>query len=92
MRVLYPSLVFGAIASSAVTHAQILFPEYYDLIRNYTAPDCRDALEQSVKIVDHLLSMDLTRGPVKSLFGLHELQDDHDFVSVLHVSGLPTNS
>jgi len=84
MRVLYPSLVFGAIASSAVTHAQISFPEYYDLIRNYTAPDCREALESSVKLVDHLLSMDLTRGLIKSLFGLRELKDDRDFVSVLH--------
>ncbi|KAF8505248.1 serine carboxypeptidase S28-domain-containing protein [Hysterangium stoloniferum] len=84
MRVVYPSLVFGAIASSAVTHAQIPFPEYYDLIRNYTEPDCREALEKSVKTVDHLLSMDLTRGLIKSLFGLHGLKDDHDFVSVLH--------
>lgn len=85
MKVLYPSLVFGSIGSSAVTHAAIYNWEYYDIIRNYTALPCRRALEQSIQTVDHLLSMDLTRGWIKGLFGLFGLNQDQDFASVLSV-------
>jgi len=85
MRILYPSLVFGSIASSAVTHAAIYNWEYNDLIRNYTALPCRRALEQSIRTVDHLLGMDLTRGWIKGLFGLRGLKQDQDFASILKV-------
>ena len=85
MRVLYPELVFGAIASSAVTHATLSYWEYFDLIRNYTEPDCRAAIERSVKTVDHLLVGHATGQWVKALFGLRDLKSDQDFASVLTV-------
>ncbi|KAF8586289.1 peptidase S28 [Ramaria rubella] len=83
MRVLYPSLVFGSIASSAVTHAALYNWEYTDLIRNYTDPACREAIDYSIGAVDRLLSRDLTRIWVKSLFGLRGLRQDQDFASIL---------
>ena len=85
MRILYPSLVFGSIASSAVTHATLYNWEYTDIIRNYTTPECREALEISIGVVDKLLSKDVTRSWVKGLFGLRGLRQDQDFVSVLEV-------
>jgi hypothetical protein len=86
MRVLYPNLVFGAIASSAVTHSQISYWEYYDLIRKYMQPDCRVALELSIRTVDRLLATGgILRHWIKGLFGLSELKDDRDFASVLRV-------
>ena len=85
MRVLYPDLVFGAIASSAVTHAALVYWEYFDLIRNYTEPHCRGAIEHTVATVDRLLGSRVTRNWVKHLFGLGKLDSDQDFVSVLHV-------
>ncbi|KIJ27686.1 hypothetical protein M422DRAFT_71572 [Sphaerobolus stellatus SS14] len=36
MKVTYPNLVYGAIASSGVTHAAVNLWEYYDVIRNAT--------------------------------------------------------
>ncbi|GJJ13198.1 hypothetical protein Clacol_007449 [Clathrus columnatus] len=84
MRVLYPEITFGAIASSAVVHAAVSYWEYYDLIRNYTSISCRDAIENTVKTVDFLLDLSKpTRTWVKHLFGLVGLQDDADFASVL---------
>lgn len=87
MRVLYPDIVAGSIASSAVVHATISYWEYYDLIRNYTPVACRDAIENTVKTVDWMLDFSVfTRAWVKRLFGLEGLQDDADFGSVLSVS------
>lgn len=86
MRILYPDLVYGAIASSAVTHATISYWEYYDLIRNHTNPDCRVAIEHAIHAVDGMLAAGgIIRLWVKSLFGLLKLQDDRDFASVLAV-------
>lgn len=86
MRVLYPDIIAGSIASSAVVHASVSYWEYYDLIRNYTPVACRDAIENTVKTVDWLLDFSaFTRKWVKHLFGLEGLRDDGDFGSVLIV-------
>ncbi|WOO84920.1 putative extracellular serine carboxypeptidase [Vanrija pseudolonga] len=83
MRVEYPDLVWGAIASSAVTHAQIDFPQYFDPIQEYADSDCISAIQTSVQVIDGLLSLPgpINRG-IKGLFGLEALEDD-DFAEVL---------
>ncbi|KZT44433.1 peptidase S28 [Sistotremastrum suecicum HHB10207 ss-3] len=83
MKILYPDLVFGAIASSAVTHAQIDYWEYLDLIRTAAPKDCSDHLVNSIKLVDFALAHPHLRGPIKKLFGLEGLKNDEDFGSLL---------
>ncbi|KAH9958391.1 serine carboxypeptidase S28-domain-containing protein [Lactifluus volemus] len=83
MRVLYPDLVFGAIASSAATHAVLMNWEYMDVIRLAADPICSSNLVNSISIIDSLLKIGPLRGRLKSLFGLSELESDKDFASVL---------
>ncbi|KAH7883989.1 peptidase S28 [Phlebopus sp. FC_14] len=83
MKVLYPELVYGAIASSAVTHAALSNWEYYEIIRRAADPTCSAHLENAAKTIDSLLAVPHLRQFVKALFGLHALENDDDFVSVL---------
>lgn len=83
MRVVYPDIVFGAIASSAVTHATIDNWEYMDIIRTAAPKECSDRLVSSIARVDNLLAHAWFRGPLKRLFGLGGLTHDDDFVSTL---------
>ncbi|KAH9987911.1 serine carboxypeptidase S28-domain-containing protein [Russula compacta] len=83
MRVLYPDLVFGAIASSAVTHAVLTNWEYMDVIRLAADQRCSSNLVNSISTIDRLLKFGPLRGPLKNLFGLGGLESDQDFVSVL---------
>ncbi|KAI0247490.1 hypothetical protein BJV78DRAFT_1285481 [Lactifluus subvellereus] len=70
MRVLYPDLVFGAIASS-------------DIIRLAADPKYSSNPVKIITIVDSLLKFAPLRGRLKKLFGLSELESDKDFVSVI---------
>ena len=83
MRVLYPDVVFGAIASSAVTHATIDNWEYMDIIRTAAPKECTDSLVSTIARVDNLLARPWFRRPLKRLFGLGGLTHDDDFVSTL---------
>ncbi|TFK89724.1 peptidase S28 [Polyporus arcularius HHB13444] len=83
MKVLYPDLVWGAIASSGVTHASIENWEYMDIIRRAADRVCSGNLQVSVELIDSLLSNPLTRTAIKSLFGVAALEHDEDFVSLI---------
>lgn len=83
MKVLYPDLVYGAIASSGVTHAALSNWEYYEIIRNAADPTCARQLEHATLAVDALLSVPYVKRYIKSLFGLEDLAHDDDFISVL---------
>ncbi|KAI0245330.1 serine carboxypeptidase S28-domain-containing protein [Lactifluus subvellereus] len=85
VRVLYPNLVFGAIASSAVTRAVLTNWEYMDVIRLAADPKCSSNLMNTITIVDSLLKFSPLRGRLKNLLDLSELESDKDFVSVLTV-------
>lgn len=68
---------------SAVTHAQINFPQYFDPIQEYGDEKCISDLQMAVGVIDALLDLpspvpDL----VKGLFGLSGLEDD-DFADVI---------
>ncbi|GJE99300.1 peptidase S28 [Phanerochaete sordida] len=89
MKILYPELVYGAIASSAVTHASLENWEYMEIIRDAADWQCSEHLENAIKAVDAIL----TRGDdpasrtlkdwLKGLFGLKDLEHDEDFASVI---------
>ncbi|CDO77131.1 hypothetical protein BN946_scf184657.g6 [Trametes cinnabarina] len=83
MKVLYPDIVYGAIASSGVTHASIENWEYMDIIRRAADPKCSHHLQSSIEIIDALLDVPVARIPLKALFGLAALKHDEDFVSLL---------
>ncbi|EIM81403.1 peptidase S28 [Stereum hirsutum FP-91666 SS1] len=85
MKVLYPDIVYGAIASSGVTHAAITNWEYMDVIRQFATVECSDNLVQTVSTVDKYLGSnnETERSAIKAIFGLEDLPDDKDFASVL---------
>ncbi|KAL1702481.1 serine carboxypeptidase S28-domain-containing protein [Schizophyllum commune] len=84
MRVLYPDLVFGAIASSAVTHADITNWQYMEVIRRSAPEACARHLENSIQTIDAILSRGgFPARALKALFGLSGLEHDDDFASVL---------
>lgn len=101
MRVLYPDLVYGAIASSgeyltphacnctqgasAVTHAAIINWEYMDIIRRYADPTCSLHLQKAIETIDTILDHRVLSAPLKALFGVHGLNHDVDFVSLIEV-------
>ncbi|KAJ7741312.1 serine carboxypeptidase S28-domain-containing protein [Mycena metata] len=83
MKILYPDLVYGAIASSGVTHASIVNWEYMEIIRNAADPVCSTHLEKSIQTIDAILSGGRLTRPLKALFGLGGLAHDEDFASVI---------
>jgi len=83
MKVTYPHLVFGAIASSGVTHAAVNLWQYYDVVRNAT-PQCSPVFTKAIEAVNLALSQLHLKGPLKDMFGLTGLEDA-DFASVLAV-------
>ncbi|OCF56353.1 serine carboxypeptidase [Kwoniella mangroviensis CBS 10435] len=84
MRKEYPHLVWGAIASSAVTHAQINFPQYYDPIQRYAPENCINTLQAAIELIDHLLDQpEPIPRYLKGLFGLEELLSNEDFADVI---------
>jgi len=83
MRVLYPDVVFGAIASSGVVHATINNWEYMDIIRTAAPPVCSELIQSSMAHIDTLIVNPVSRLPLKTLFGLQGIQHDDDFVSVV---------
>ncbi|KAF8845504.1 peptidase S28 [Paxillus ammoniavirescens] len=82
MKVLYPDLVFGAIASSGVTHAALSNWEYYEIIRKAADPVCSAHIENAIKTIDALLEVPHLKQLIKGLFGLQGLEND-DFASVI---------
>ncbi|KAJ6508343.1 serine carboxypeptidase S28-domain-containing protein [Mycena sanguinolenta] len=83
MKILYPDLVYGAIASSGVTHAAIMNWEYMEIIRKAADPVCSGHLENSIKTIDAILSNGRLARPLKALFGLQDLRHNDDFASVI---------
>lgn len=84
MKVLFPELVYGAIASSGVTHAAVNLWQYYDVVRNAT-PQCSPVFTKAIETVNIALSQKDLNAPLKAMFGLTGLEDD-DFASVVSVS------
>ncbi|GAA94974.1 hypothetical protein E5Q_01629 [Mixia osmundae IAM 14324] len=85
LRRLYPDIFFGAIASSAVTHAQVDFWQYMETIRLRGPKQCIQSIVDTVAFVDSMLDLersDLTRR-LQRVFGLENVTVPADFVNVL---------
>jgi hypothetical protein len=87
LRVLYPDLFFGSLASSAVVSAINHFPQYFYPIADGTHEDCVSALESSIQYIDSILTQhpqdtDATN-ELLAMFGLQDLDDLRDFANVL---------
>lgn len=72
--------------STGVTHATIVYWEYWDIIRTAAEPKCSYHIQKSIETIDRLLSTKRLAHPIKALFGLPDLQHDEDFVSLLEAS------
>jgi len=82
MRLLYPDIVWGAIASSAVTNAEINNYEYFEIIADYAEPHCIDTLRHAVSFIDSYLSSAWLAPVIKHLFGLGPLSNE-DFAQAI---------
>ncbi|TRM64169.1 serine carboxypeptidase S28-domain-containing protein [Schizophyllum amplum] len=84
MRVLYPDLVYGAIASSGVTHAILEDWEYMNTIRKAAPANCSEGLQNSIQTIDSVLGEGgQAAEDLKALFGLQGLQHNDDFGSII---------
>lgn len=68
-----------------VTHATIVYWEYFDLIRQVAESKCSRHIQKSIATVDRLLSNRRLARPLKALFGLADLEHNDDFASILEV-------
>ncbi|UZJ55270.1 hypothetical protein CBS101457_004590 [Exobasidium rhododendri] len=95
MRVLYPHLIFGAIASSAVVAAIEEFPDYFYPISRGAQQDCSQAIQASIAWMDEILAPEPWKGQhqtsqdthkvkeLLTLFGLQGLKETSDFANLL---------
>ena len=95
MRVLYPDLIFGAIASSAVVAAIEEFPDYMYPISRGAQQDCAQAIQSAVAWIDRIVAPEPWLGQhqrkqdkkkvaqLKDLFGLAKLENTADFANLL---------
>jgi len=104
MKILYPELVWGSIASSGmpisikctslincmpgVTHAAVENWQYMEIIRQAADPTCSSHLQNSINIIDGILLTGLFKKQLKGLFGLADLEHDDDFASTISVRHL----
>ena len=88
MKVLYPDIVFGAIASSGVTHAALSNWGYWDIIRRAAPANCSAQVIKATKEVDEFLDNPKTNDKIKAFFGLEGLTLNGDLTSlfVSHLS------
>lgn len=77
LRTLFPEVVYGGIASSAVTHAEDDYWRYFDMIRLHQDSACVGAISDVIKLVDNILDIPLSfpKDALKTLFGLGGLSD-----------------
>lgn len=95
MRVLYPDLIYGAIASSAVVVAIEQFPDYFYPISRGAQQDCVQAIQSAVAWIDGILAPEPWEGQAQKkrddvkvqqllgAFGLEGLQNPADFANLL---------
>ncbi|KAF9449110.1 peptidase S28 [Macrolepiota fuliginosa MF-IS2] len=83
MKVLHPELVYGAIGSSAITHATLENWQFHDVIRRSAEPRCAGYLEKATEVIDNILDGGIGKRRFKGLFGLSDLKHDDDFVSLI---------
>lgn len=86
----YEGLLWGGIASSAVVHAVLGYPEWYNPIQKNGPPDCITRINNIVDKIDYLIEKNETEAiqQLKDIFGLGALNDLRDFAMTVSTSRL----
>jgi hypothetical protein len=81
----YPRTFLGGIASSALIHGQVEYPEFYDPIQQLAPQDCVGSINDIVDNLDSLIRANNTAAiqDLKAIFGLSALQDIRDFAQTI---------
>lgn len=81
----YPETFYGGIASSAVIHAQVEYPQWYAPIQLLAPQDCVASINNIVDKMDHLIRQenDAAIHELKEIFGLTDLEDIRDFAQTI---------
>ncbi|PWN41397.1 hypothetical protein IE81DRAFT_175405 [Ceraceosorus guamensis] len=97
LRLLYPDLIYGSIASSGVVLAHENYPEYFFPISRGLQDNCNQALQASIGFIDSIIAPEPEKGQVQptrdqnattavqALFGLEGLSNPADFANVLSI-------
>ena len=81
----YGHLLYGGIASSAVIHAVLAYPEWYAPIQKFAPQDCVTSINNIIDKFDQLVAANNTKAirEFKTLFGLEALTDNRDFAMTI---------
>ena len=81
----YGDLLYGGIASSAVIHAVLAYPEWYAPIQKYAPQDCVASINDIIDKFDALVSANNVEAinEFKGIFGLEDLTDNRDFAMTI---------
>jgi hypothetical protein len=75
MRLKFPALVHGAVASSATLEAMPSYTGFDAQLRLTVGPACADALSRAARELDSLLAQPARRAAAKAAFGAEALRD-----------------
>lgn len=70
LRLKYPHIVHGAIASSAPVHAIVDFSGYLDVVRDTIGPECSTSIEEANQELDRLIGHSSGWETINSVFNL----------------------
>ncbi|KAF2725215.1 extracelular serine carboxypeptidase [Polychaeton citri CBS 116435] len=81
----YSNVLWGGIASSGVTKAQLAYPEWYNPIQKFAPQDCVASINSIVDKIDHVFATGNATSirRMKSVFGLADLEDNRDFAQTI---------
>lgn len=81
----YPQTFYGAIASSAVIHGQLEYPQWYAPIQLLGPQDCVASINDIVDKIDTLVASNnaVAIRELKEIFGLSALSDIRDFAQTI---------
>ena len=81
----YGDLLYGGIASSAVIHAVLAYPEWYAPIQKFAPQDCVTSINNIIDKFDALVATNNAEGiqEFKAIFGLETVVDNRDFAMTI---------
>lgn len=83
LRVTYPDVFWGAIASSGVTEAIWDYWQYYSIHAEFAPKKCVSTVQKLTNVVDNILSKHKDTIPqLKAAFNLANVTHDDDFANI----------
>ena len=82
---MYPEILYGGIASSAVIKPVLAYPEWYKPIQKFGPSDCTASINAIIDKMDQLVTSNNTAAieQLKAIFGLEALEDIRDFAMTI---------